>query len=104
MKSINHAAPVTCSKSIIIHANASKVWEVLINIDHWVSWQSDISKSKLRGTLAAGSNFSWKTGGANIPFIRWKLTKHWDGPVKHLACLPFITGAFQKRMAILLFL
>lgn len=66
MKSINQAAPVTCSKSITIHASAEKVWNVLTKIDNWVSWQSDISKSKLLGTLEAGSDFSWKTGGANI--------------------------------------
>ena len=66
MKSINLNAPVKCSKKITIHSGSKKVWDVLTNIDNWETWQTDISKSKLIGTLKPKSTFHWKSSGANI--------------------------------------
>lgn len=66
MKSINSNAPVKCSKSITINANIEKVWTIMTNIDNWATWQTDISKAKLNGTLKQGTTFDWKTGGAKI--------------------------------------
>ena len=66
MKSINHNAPVKCSKSITINASSEKVWAVLTNIDAWASWQTDILKPKLNGALEPNTSFDWKTGGASI--------------------------------------
>ena len=66
MKTINQNAPVKCSKSISINAESKKVWSVMTDIDNWAKWQTDISQPKLNGTLAPGSDFVWKTGGAKI--------------------------------------
>lgn len=66
MKSINHNAPVKCSKTILINAKTEKVWSVLTNIDQWPSWQKDIAKSKLYGTLKPDATFEWKSGGLTI--------------------------------------
>ncbi len=66
MKSINHNAPVKCSKTITINADSKKVWSVLTNIDNWATWQTDISKPKLNGELKPETTFKWKTGGAKI--------------------------------------
>jgi uncharacterized protein YndB with AHSA1/START domain len=66
MKSINENAPVKCSKSITINADAKKVWTVLTNIDSWASWQMDISKPTLNGDLKPETTFDWKTGGVRI--------------------------------------
>lgn len=66
MKSINNNAPVKCSKTITINASSEKVWAVMTNIDNWVNWQTDISKSKLNGELKQETTFDWKTGGAKI--------------------------------------
>ena len=38
----------------------------MTDIDNWAKWQTDISQPKLNGTLAPGSGFVWKTGGAKI--------------------------------------
>jgi Polyketide cyclase / dehydrase and lipid transport len=66
MKSINHNAPVKCSKSIIINASSVTVWTVMTNINNWSAWQTDITKPTLNGELKTGSTFDWKTGGATI--------------------------------------
>ena len=66
MKSINNDAPVTCIKTIKIHASRETVWEVMTNIDRWADWQTDISTPKLNGELQPESTFDWKTGGARI--------------------------------------
>ncbi|WP_375446375.1 SRPBCC family protein [uncultured Fibrella sp.] len=64
--STNPAAPVACSKQIIINARPDKVWAVLTNINAWADWQTDISKPVLSGPLQPGTTFDWKTGGAGI--------------------------------------
>jgi uncharacterized protein YndB with AHSA1/START domain len=66
MKSINQQAPVSCSKSISIHATKEKVWAAITNINDWTRWQSDIPTAQLMGSLQVGSSFYWKTGGAKI--------------------------------------
>lgn len=66
MKSINHNAPVKCSKSITINANTKTVWEIITNINNWSAWQTAISNPKLTGTLQPNSTFIWKSGGAKI--------------------------------------
>jgi uncharacterized protein YndB with AHSA1/START domain len=66
MKSINHNAPVTCSKEIIINAPGQKVWAVLTDIDKWATWNTEVSNPKLNGPLQPGATFDWKSGGAKI--------------------------------------
>lgn len=66
MKSINSNAPVKCSKSITINASSKRVWEVLTDINHWSSWQSEIKNPKINGALNPATTFDWKTGGAAI--------------------------------------
>ena len=66
MKSINKNAPVTCSKSILINANATKIWDIITDIDQWHLWQTAITQPKLHGLLEPNTTFDWKTGGAKI--------------------------------------
>lgn len=66
MKSINHNAPVKCSKTITINASSEKVWQVLTSIDKWATWQTEIGNPKLNGELKPETTFDWKTGGAKI--------------------------------------
>jgi len=65
-KTINHSAPVKCSKSISINAAKEKVWTLVTNIDNWADWQTDISDSRLNGELKPHARFQWKSGGAKI--------------------------------------
>lgn len=66
---INRHAPVQCTKSIKISARREKVWSILTDIDRWPEWQIEISKAKIKGSLAPETIFEWKTGGANIKSI-----------------------------------
>ncbi|MEZ5054160.1 MAG: SRPBCC domain-containing protein [Chitinophagales bacterium] len=66
MRSINHNAPATSSKTITINAESKKVWEVLTDIDNWSSWNTEINNPKLNGTLKSETTFDWKTGGIKI--------------------------------------
>ena len=89
MKSINLNAPVKCSKSITVNASAEKVWNIMTNIDHWASWQKEISNPKLNGTLKSKSSFVWKTGGAKI-----QSTLHTVEPFKHFGWTGKTFGMF----------
>lgn len=66
MKNINNNAPVKCSKSILINARREKVWAVLTGINEWATWQKEISRPLLKGNLATGAIFTWRTGGVQI--------------------------------------
>ena len=66
MISINHKAPVKCSKSISINASCEEVWKILTDINLWANWQTDISNPKINGELKPETTFTWITGGAKI--------------------------------------
>lgn len=66
MKGINNHAPATCRKSITIKATKEKVWQVLTDINGWVTWNTAVSKAKCNGELKAQTTFDWKTGGVRI--------------------------------------
>jgi len=62
----NQNAPVYCTKSIAIQANAQLVWQLLAGIDQWSEWHTEITYAKAKGPLSNKTHFSWKTGGAHI--------------------------------------
>ena len=97
MKGINNKAAAKCSKTITINAPLENVWAILSNINHWSTWQTDISKSKLNGELTQKTTFDWKTGGANIHSTPLLHIVNWGGQVKLLECLPFTIGPFPKK-------
>jgi uncharacterized protein YndB with AHSA1/START domain len=66
MQSINNNAPVKCSRSITINADAKKVWKVLTDINNWPAWQKDITLSEMTEDLKSGNTFTWKSGGIRI--------------------------------------
>jgi hypothetical protein len=63
---INWNAPIHTQKEIVIQSSIENVWNVLIDINKWSEWNSDITSAKLEGELKAGSVFRWKSGGMNI--------------------------------------
>ena len=69
MRNINNRAPVKCSKTITIKATIEKVWKIIVNINHWANWQTQINYAKLQGELKPNTTFDWKTGGAKIHSI-----------------------------------
>ncbi|WP_190811311.1 SRPBCC family protein [Flagellimonas sp. S3867] len=65
-KTIDISAPVVSNKIVLINASPENVWEVLINIDQWSTWQSDVTSSKLKGEFGLNSTFIWRSGGTKI--------------------------------------
>jgi uncharacterized protein YndB with AHSA1/START domain len=63
---INEAAPVVGASEIEIAAAPETVWDVLIAIDRWPSWNPDIKSMSLQGTVAEGSVFRWKAGPGTV--------------------------------------
>lgn len=66
MNDINKNAPVKCRKTITINADVEKVWLILTNINDWMSWQTNVTYSKINGQLMAGTTFDWKAEGLKI--------------------------------------
>lgn len=63
---INQEAPVVQTKEIIINATPEKIWEVLINVENWGTWNNRIKKPNIQGDLAEGTSFTWKINGSKI--------------------------------------
>lgn len=59
---INENAGIRDSHSIIINADIDKVWNVLIDMENWPSWNPDVKKVTLDGDVAVGTYFSWVQG------------------------------------------
>lgn len=58
---------------IVEGINASQVWKVWTDVNHWHTWQADIEYAKLDGEFKKGSVFLFKPKGG--PKIRIELTK-----------------------------
>jgi len=80
---IDTNAPIFSRKEILIHAPIEKVWEILIDIENWNSWQPDITAAKLEGPLEAGTTFRWKAKGLKIVSTLHTVIQHkqigWTG-------------------------
>lgn len=63
---INRDAPASASIEALIRAPLGLVWSVLTNIGEWNRWNPDVASVDLRGPLAPGTQFRWKSGGASI--------------------------------------
>jgi uncharacterized protein YndB with AHSA1/START domain len=63
---IETAAPIKVSLQIVIDAPTEKVWAILTDVDDWPKWQPEIEDAHVAGSLAAGTDFTWTTGGTHI--------------------------------------
>ncbi|NBC70740.1 Shy6-polyketide cyclase [Paenibacillus sacheonensis] len=63
---VDRDAPVIVHLSIEINAAPETVWRIQTGIEQWPTWQKDISRAQLAGSIAAGSTFRWETHGLDI--------------------------------------
>jgi uncharacterized protein YndB with AHSA1/START domain len=63
---INRDAPAIGSGDIKISAPPAVVWDILVDIDAWPGWNPDVKTAHLRGPLAVGTSFRWKSGIASL--------------------------------------
>ncbi|MGD0873100.1 MAG: SRPBCC family protein [Bryobacteraceae bacterium] len=62
----NRDAPAAAASEALIAAPLNLVWSVQTNIGEWNRWNPEVSYVDLRGPLALGTEFRWKSGGTSI--------------------------------------
>ena len=63
---IDKNAPAVAREQITIQAPIEKVWQLQSDIQHWNTWQPDISNVTVSGDLKTGTTFKWKAQGLTI--------------------------------------
>jgi hypothetical protein len=63
---INNNATLKTSKEVEVYAPVSTVWKIHTDINAWKYWHPDISSAVLKGNLAVGSTFEWKSDGYKL--------------------------------------
>jgi uncharacterized protein YndB with AHSA1/START domain len=63
---VDRSAPVIVEKSVDIDAPPDAVWDVLVDVDAWPTWNSTVGSASLDGAFAPGSRFKWKSGPSTI--------------------------------------
>ncbi|MEP1032574.1 SRPBCC family protein [Ekhidna sp.] len=83
---INENAGIRDSHSTIINADIDKVWNVLIDMENWPSWNPDVKQVILEGEVAEGVNFSWTQGRTHgksqIQTVKKPSTLSWTSKAK----------------------
>jgi len=69
MVSINENAPVVAKVKIEIESDPETVWNILVDIEAWPKWKTDVKEATLQGELKAGTQFIWKTGLGKITSV-----------------------------------
>lgn len=60
----NKKAPLQFHHEVFINATPERVWTVLADMEHWPTWNTDITYLTLKGDLKPGTQFVWKEKGA----------------------------------------
>jgi hypothetical protein len=63
---IDPRAPVQSHQLIQVNASLERIWSLISDINHWSSWNADITSSEFDGGLMPGNTFKWKSGGTTI--------------------------------------
>jgi uncharacterized membrane protein len=63
---VDSAAPVVASGTIVIDAPAGLVWDVLADVVNWPSIRSDIGEVTFDDVPRRGSIFAWSTAGVAL--------------------------------------
>jgi hypothetical protein len=79
-------APVIARHEIDILAPLPLVWDLLVDVAAWPSWNPDITSATAEGALAPGVSFRWETGGLALTSTVRAIAEHetilWDGTVQ----------------------
>lgn len=81
--SVDAQAPVLASHAIDIQAPVEIVWALHVDVNGWMSWNSDMTKAHLDGALHPGSSFDWESYGFPVTSTVYDLDVHhrilWGG-------------------------
>ncbi len=63
---IDHKAPIQARDTIVINASASRVWQVLSDVQNWPAWLPEVKSIHIGAAVAPGVTFTWENGGSKI--------------------------------------
>ena len=63
---IDHNAPIQAHETIVINASASRVWQVLSDVQNWPAWFPDVKSIHIGAAVGPGVTFTWENGGSKI--------------------------------------
>ncbi|AEG18838.1 SRPBCC family protein [Methanobacterium paludis] len=72
---INENAPVVATGEIDVLADLETVWDVMVSIDKWPSWNPEVKDVFISGEVVEGSKFQWKAGPGTIKSIVQRVEK-----------------------------
>jgi len=61
-----HAAEAQARAQILIKAPIERVWQLLVDVDRWPSWNRNVETANLQGRVVPGSVFVWKSQGFTV--------------------------------------
>jgi uncharacterized protein YndB with AHSA1/START domain len=63
---VDGSAPAVSRAETIVAAPPERVWELLIDVAAWPSWNPDVKSTSWNGRLEPGTTFRWKAGPGTI--------------------------------------
>lgn len=63
---VDPSAKCFSKEEIIINSPIENVFKILSDINNWPSWQSNVTKAQINGSVKPGVEFTWKAGGLKI--------------------------------------
>lgn len=63
---IDHTAPITASRKVIVDAPVGRVWQLLSQPENWEAIGAGITNVEVQGVVAEGSRFSWRSGRTRL--------------------------------------
>ena len=66
---VDSGAPVVASSERTLDASPQTIWDVLVDVDRWPTWNSAVKMARMGGPLAEGTSFHWKASSLTISSV-----------------------------------
>jgi uncharacterized protein YndB with AHSA1/START domain len=66
---VDYGAPVVASSERTIEAAPQTIWDVLVDVERWPTWNSAVKTARMAGPLAEGTSFRWKASSLMISSV-----------------------------------
>lgn len=63
---IDADAPVRAEGATEVDASPQTVWDIMVAVEQWPSWNPDVKWARLNGAAEPGAEFTWKAGPGTI--------------------------------------
>jgi hypothetical protein len=63
---IDADAPVRAEGATYVDASLQTVWDIMVAVEQWPSWNPDVKWARLTGAVEPGAEFTWKAGPGTI--------------------------------------